>query len=233
MTLTNVYNTIDGINLLYDYSNIMNSYVTSLSTNSLFDETVTGNNKSHIVNRVPMVRYFYFNTEERVLTFIQEMKRKINYVLDAIDPLECTFGLDFKFFNTYGPSNMYHITDDDGDVTDLVDDVALTVTFRTKFYNNDDAPQITQQIKDYIKTYLEKLDSLDDIHFPNITTEIEKEFGEFIIYFEFVSFNIYDANHQHIITNENMEMLTVVPEFLHIDTDDYNGLPYINIRVVD
>ena len=30
-----------------------------------------------------------------------------------------------------------------------------------------------------------------------------------------------------------MEMLTVVPEFLHIDTDDYNGLPYINIRVVD
>lgn len=233
MTLTNVYNTIDGINLLYDYSNIMNSYVTSLSTNSLFDETVTGNNKSHIVNRVPMVRYFYFNTEERVLTFIQEMKRKINYVLDAIDPLECTFGLDFKFFNTYGPSNMYHITDDDGDVTDLIDDVALTVTFRTKFYNNDDAPQITQQIKDYIKTYLEKLDSLDDIHFPNITTEIEKEFGEFIIYFEFVSFNIYDANHQHIITNENMEMLTVVPEFLHIDTDDYNGLPYINIRVVD
>ena len=90
-----------------------------------------------------------------------------------------------------------------------------------------------KQIKDDIKTYLEKLDSLDDIHFPNITTEIEKEFGEFIIYFEFVSFNIYDANHQHIITNENMEMLTVVPEFLHIDTDDYNGLPYINIRVVD
>ena len=44
-------------------------------------------------------------------------------VLDALDPLECTFGLDFKFFNTYGPSNMYHITDLEGNISDLIDNV--------------------------------------------------------------------------------------------------------------
>lgn len=233
MVLTNVYSTYQGINLLYDYSNIMNSYVTSIRTNDIFNpdnELI----ESYIINRVPCVRYFYWNTEERVLTFIKEMKKKINYVLDAIAPLECTFGLDYKFFNTYGPSNMYHLTDDDGDVTtELIDNVALTMTFRAKFYNEDsDADSVTQQIKDTIKNYLEQLDQLDDIHFPNITTLVESEFSEFLIYFEFVSFNIYDANYQHIITNENMEMLSTVPEFLHVDTNDVSGLPYINIRIV-
>ena len=47
-----------------------------------------------------------------------------------------------------------------------------------------------------------------------------------------MSFNSYDANHQHIITNENMELLTVVPEFLSVDNDNYTGLPRIDINVV-
>jgi hypothetical protein len=27
-------------------------------------------------------------------------------------------------------------------------------------------------------------------------------------------------------------MLSMVPEFLHVDTNDWNGKPYINIRIV-
>ena len=233
MVLTNVYNTYQGINLIHDYSNIMNSYVTAIKTNDIFNADQKDQIESYIVNRVPCVRYFYWNTEERVLTFLKDMKAKINYVLDAIAPLECTFGLDYKFFNTYGPSNMYHLTDDDGDVTDLIDNVALTMTFRAKFYNEDsDAASMIDPISNTIKDYLENLDQLDDIHFPNITTLIESEYSEYLIYFEFVSFNIYDANTQHIITNEDMEMLSMVPEFLHVDTNDWNGKPYINIRIV-
>ena len=233
MVLTNVYNTYQGINLIHDYSNIMNSYVTAIRTNDIFNPDQKEDIESYIVNRVPCVRYFYWNTEKRVLTFLKDMKAKINYVLDAIAPLECTFGLDYKFFNTYGPSNMYHLTDDDGDVTDLIDNVALTMTFRAKFYNEDsDAASMIDQIANTIKNYLEKLDQLDDIHFPNITTLVESEYSQYLIYFEFVSFNIYDATTQHIITNENMEMLSMVPEFLHVDTNDLNGKPYINIRIV-
>lgn len=233
MVLTNVYNVYQGINLLYDYSNIMNSYVTSIKTNDIFNPNQIDTIESYIVNRVPCIRYFYWNTEDRVLTFIKDMKKKINYVLDAISPLECTFGLDYKFFNTYGPSNMYRLTDDDGDVTDLIDNVALTMTFRAKFYNEDaDAASMVDTIKNSIKDYLENLDQLDDIHFPNLTTLIETEYSEYLIYFEFVSFNIYDATTQHIISVEDMEMLSMVPEFLHVDTNDWNGKPYINIRIV-
>jgi hypothetical protein len=234
MVLTNVYNTHQGINLLYDYSNIMNSFITSIKTNDIFNPDQSGDKiESYIVNRVPCVRYFYWNTEERVLSFIKDMKAKINYVLDAIDPLETTFGLDYKFFNTYGPSNMYRLTDDDGDVTDLIDNVALTITFRAKFYNEDtDAASMIDPIKNTIKDYLENLDQLDDIHFPNVTTLIESQYSEYLIYFEFVSFNIYNATTQHIISVEDQDMLSMVPEFLHVDTNDWNGKPYINIRIV-
>ena len=224
MVLTNVYETHDGINLLYDYSNLMNSYVTKLSS---------GNVSNSIINRVPVVRYFYLNSEDRINSFIKELKRKMLYVLDALDPLECTFGLDFKFFNTYGPSNMYHITDTNGNVSNLIDNVSLTMTFRTKFYNeNSDRDSILPLIKNDIKAYIEDLEDLSDLHFPNLTTEIESKYSDYIIYFEFMSFNSYDANHQHIITNENMELLTVVPEFLSVDNDNYTGLPRININVV-
>ena len=128
---------------------------------------------------------------------------------------------------------MYHLTDDDGAVGELIDNVALTMTFRAKFYNeSNDAAGIKDEIVDAIKEYLEQLDELDDIHFPNITTMIETKFSEYLIYFEFVSFNIYDALSQHVVCIEDMEMLSMVPEFLHVDTNDYSGLPYINIRLV-
>ena len=234
MVLTNVYDVSDGINLIYDYTNIMNSYVTMIQSNDIFNPlNNTDNEIAYIVNRVPCIRYFYLNTEDKINTFLKEMNRKILYVLDAIDPLECTFGLDFKFFNTYGPSNMYHITNNNGEVDELIDNVALTVSFRAKLYNEDtDQESIIPLIKDNIKTYLEDIENLDDIHFPNITTQIETDYSEHLIYFEFLRFNSYTAGDQHIITDENMEMLTVVPEFLCVDTNDYTGLPSIDIQVV-
>ena len=225
MVLTNVYETHDGINLLYDYSNLMNSYVSMVSASR--------RESGYIINRVPVIRYFYFNTEEKINTFIKELKRKILYVLDALDPLECTFGLDFKFFNTYGPSNTYRYTDTDGNLSDLINNITLTMTFRAKFYNeNSDKESIIPLIKNDIKNRIENMEELSDIHFPNLTTEIESKYSDYLIYFEYVSFNIYDAKHQHIISEENMETLTCVPEFLNIDTSDYTGLHRININVV-
>ncbi len=227
MVLTNVYDVSGGINLSYDYSNLMNSYVTSL------DISVNNSGDSFIINRVPMIRYMYLTTQEKLEYFVKEVKRKINYTLNAIDPLESTFGLDFKFFNTYGPSNMYHITDQDGEMGELIDSVSLKLNFRAKFYNeNQDQDSVIPQIKDDIKAYIEQLDKLEDIHFPNLTTEIETKYSEYLIYFEFLGFNVYDANNQHIVTKEDMELLTTVPEFLCVDIDDYTELPRINIRIV-
>ena len=129
---------------------------------------------------------------------------------------------------------MYRTTDKYGNISGLIENVSLKLRFRTKFYNEDsDKNTIVPLIVNDIKEYIEKLDSLDDIHFPNITTMIENNYSEYIIYFEFLNCNSdIDATNQHIITDENLEMLKVVPEFLNIDTDDYTSAADIEIEVV-
>ena len=236
LVLTNVYDSSDGINLLHNYSNLMNSYVHMVDLGEdIYDDSKDNkrHNYGYIINRVPCIRYFYLNEEYKIRDFIREMKRKILYVLDAIEPLETTFGLDYKFFNTYGPSNMYYTTEGGIRSEESIDNVALSLTFRTKFYNEDnDAATIIPQIKDTIKTYIENIEELNDIHFPNLTTEIESKFSQYIVFFEYVGFNKYNATMQHIITDENMEMLNVVPEFLNVNTDDSTGTSFISIEIV-
>ena len=236
MVLTNVYETVDGINLLYDYSNLMSSYVSTISStiSNTVVSKIIGKGVGSIINRVPVVRYFYLSSPDILNDFLKNLKKKIMYTLDAVDPLETTFGIDFKFFNTYGPSNMYYITDRNGTAKENIDNVSLVLDFRAKFYNeSSDADTIIPLIKDRIKQSIEQLDKLEDIHFPNITTDIESEFKEYLIYFEFVGFNQYDANYQHILNTENLDMLTVVPEFLNVNTnDDSLGTAMINIKVV-
>lgn len=236
MVLTNVYDSSDGINLMYNYSNLMNSYVHMADLGEdIYDDSKDNkrHNYGYIINRVPCIRYFYLNEEYKIRDFIREMKRKILYVLDAIEPLETTFGLDYKFFNTYGPSNMYYTTEGGIKSEEAIDNVALSLTFRTKFYNEDnDAATIIPQIKDTIKTYIENIEELNDIHFPNLTTEIESKFSQYIVFFEYVGFNKYNATMQHIITDENMELLNIVPEFLNVNTDDSTGTSFISIEIV-
>jgi hypothetical protein len=215
----------------------MNSYVQRINTNGTGVTTSNppsiSNPYEFIINRVPCIRYFYLNEEYKIVKFIKEMKRKMNYVLDAIDPLEETFGLDYKFFNTYGPSRIYYTTNKGLKGDEPIDNVSLSITFRTKFYNEDnDKTSIIPQIKDKIKEYIEDITELNNLHFPNLTTEIESKFSQYIMYFEYVGFNIYDANKQHIITDANMESLATVPEFLNVNIDDITGLPFINIEIV-
>ena len=128
---------------------------------------------------------------------------------------------------------MYYTTEGGIRSEESIDNVALSLTFRTKFYNEDnDAATIIPQIKDTIKTYIENIEELNDIHFPNLTTEIESKFSQYIVFFEYVGFNKYNATMQHIITDENMEMLNVVPEFLNVNTDDSTGTSFISIEIV-
>ncbi len=232
MVLTNVYEVTDGIQLIYDYTNVINSSVTTLQVPELDDELEEINTRYNLINKIPVIRYFYLNSDEKIYKFISELKYKIDYVKNAIIPLETTFGLDFKFFNTYGPSNMYYKTNIDGNADEAIDNVGLTLTFRIKFYNEADKDSVIPLIKDDIKTSIEKMDKLDDIHFPNIVSEIKTKYSDYLVFFEFLEFNSYNTNNQHIITNENMDMLTKVPEFLNIDTDDYSGTPRINIKVI-
>lgn len=227
MNVTNVYETLNPVHLFYNYSEKLTSYVSIVQSH-------LDNSVKYIINRVPVVRLFYFSKQERVDSFVSDIKRMMSYIEMAIDPLETAFGIDMKLFNTCGPSKMYRVTEN-GRTASLIDRVNLTLNFRTQLFSNTDR-SIVDQITNYIKTYIEDIDKLEDLHMPNLISEITQKYRDNLVYFEFLGFDNgyvhWDARYQHIITDESMDMLSMVPEFLNVNFNDISGKPDVNIDVV-
>lgn len=240
-TLCNSYNVVDGVDFFYDYSDIVNSTVlkgedeqdqgesgdggeTGGDSGDSGLDTVSedGGNVSptsipmlpsytyFIIKSVPVLRYGYLNTEEETSTFCNEIIRRKTYVEHLVNVLEDLFGIDFKFFNTYGPSKLFTI--DNGST--CIDRVNINLTFRLKLAAIYDT-NVVNNITEYIRRYVENINSIKSIHMSNLVSEVTNTFKDHIEYFEFVGINNYDASVRHIYASEIPDEL-VVPEFLNI-----------------
>ena len=50
----------------------------------------------------------YLNTEELFQDYIYDLEERRKYITECLYVLEDTFGIDLKFFNTYGPSKKFY-----------------------------------------------------------------------------------------------------------------------------
>ena len=149
------------------------------------------------------------------------MQRK-TYIDYAIQVLEDAFEMNFKFFNTYGPSKLFTI-DTEGT---LLNRTNLSLTFRLKLRANYDT-NITNMIINDIKTYIEDINSINTIHMPNLVSEIINKYSESIEYFEFIDLNGYGYNVQHLYSLD-MPDEVIIPEFVNISALD-DGTPDITL----
>ena len=215
-TLCNKYNIVDNLELFYNYSHILSP--TILLSQNEDNETV------YQVNRIPLVRDRYINTEKRILTFIKEMELRRRYIEDSLMQLEDSFGIDFRFFNTYGPSNLFYV---EGGA--LINRTNLSMTFKMKPITTSDIYVKDKIIVD-IKDYLEDINDISDLHIPNLITQITNTYRDQLVYFEFVDINGYGPGSQHVY-RPNDYTGDVVPEFLNINVTDEDE-PDINIIVM-
>ena len=229
-TLCNIYSVNSGIDLFEDYTNIMESYI------EISPDPETSEQIYHI-RRVPLVRYAYLDTQSRVTNFINVLDYRRLYIQSALVLLEDSFGVDFKFFNTYGPSKNY-IVARNVDRDTLVDRVNISLKFEAKLQSaaeND----IVDKIVVYIKEYMENINFLSDLHIPNLTTAVKNEFYKQLVYFKFIKLNNYDYMYQSIYKNtddDDYTFSTTVPEFININTvrnNDGIDVPDIEIEVVE
>ena len=123
------------------------------------------------------------NTEERIQDFINNLEKKRIHILDCLDVLEDSFGIDIKFFNTYGPSKLFYVNDGVP-----LNRVNLSMTFKVKFLTTTDK-YLSEYIKNDIRKYIEDKSRISDIHIPNIITYITQKYAENVTYFEFLDFN--------------------------------------------
>lgn len=208
--LSNSYTVVDGVDFFYDYSDIVSSIVTPIynkDSEFLYYE----------VKGVPVVKYDYFDTEDKAIYFCNELVKGKNYIDYAIQILEDAFGMDFKFFNTYGPSKLFTIPNYMNETGyEYLNKTNLNLTFRLKLKPNYDTNIINDILAD-IKAYVENINEIDSLHMPNLISEITGKYGESLIFFEFVDVNGYGPGIQHIEAKD-MPDEVITPEFLNIQT---------------
>ena len=177
-----------------------------------------------IVENVPVIKHDYFRTEDMVQFFCSELVRRKSYIDEALKTIEDTFGINFKFMNTYGPSRLFTL---DNDAT-YINRVNLSLTFRIGLQVNYDENIITY-IKDDIKDFIEDINSIDSIHMSNLVTEITSKYADSLVFFEFVDMNGYGTDNQHLYSMP-MPDNVITPEMINIHTlDDFT--PDINIII--
>lgn len=222
-TLTNVYNAGElGIDIFYDYSDIQNSYI-ELNQNE-------DGGLSYYIYKIPVVRYTWMNSEERMRYLFSTIDLRRRYIQNILFLIEDSFGIDYKFFNTYGPSLMYNIENEEN-----IDRINLSLKFEIKFQMESDKV-VLQDITNSIKEYIEDINNISDLHMPNLITYITNIYREHIVYIKFIALNNYDSLYQSIYKNPEMTddyfvETQTVPEFINVNTLN-NDLPDIEFTIV-
>ena len=212
-TLANVYSTHYGFTFFENYTDVINTKIRPVyKQDSTFDH--------FMINYVPMVGYHYIYEPNAGATnsiyLSNALAEKKAYVDYCVNVVENNMQVDFKLYNTYGPSVTYAAgsTTKIEDAIDL-DHVDTTWKFRMKLINNND---ITTKgaIVQYIKDYIEDMNNTGkDLHVSNLLHDIKDNFKDLIIYIEFKNFNDNAWGVNHLLL-KNIEDPATVPEFINV-----------------
>ena len=214
--VTNVYKCSAGLDFFENYTN-----VTDTSVNIL-------NESNYLISGVPCVGRHYLRTEDDVSYLIEAIKERKAYIDYCLGLIENSMNIDFKFFNTYGNSKIYKLEDKETPIGSI----DISMKFKLSLKDSTDITTRNEIVKS-IKKYIENLNDIGDLHIPNLITDIINEYEDRIYYIEFVGFNTFGTDDQHIIqVDENVD----VPEFINIRNviDPSTGLivPDIEITLV-
>lgn len=207
--VTNTYRIISGIDFFYDYTEIVYSTI-----NTIKDPAFPGENDkyNYMIQNVPLIKYDYFKDENMIEYFCGELIRRKYYINEAIKRLEDNFGMNFKFFNTYGPARLFTLDNDER----FINRVNLSLTFKLGLQVNYDE-NIIDFIIDDIKNYIDKIDTINSLHMSNLISHITCKYGDSLKFFEFVDMNGYGPGEQHIY-KKPMPDKVITPELLNVNT---------------
>lgn len=225
-SLVNIYSTgSSGLDIFFDYSDMCNSFIN-------YSKDSSGDYK-YTIYKMPVVRYTYLNTNERIQNFLELVDERRRYIQSVLYLLDDSFGIDYKFFNTYGKSIMYNIDNETN-----IDRINLSLKFEIKFESKEDQIDTLDEITKSIKSYIEDMNNISDLHIPNLITYITNLYRDNLVYIKFIGLNNYDSLHQSIYKNPIMDddnyfvETQTVPEFINVNTLNDNT-PDITYNIID
>lgn len=177
------------------------------------------------ISSIPFIRWSTALDEDSLSYFMNSFLAQYNNLIDIINTkLRNETSIDVKFYNTYGRSKNFIIGEED----ERMDTVNLSLSFDVWFTPGTDLISVVPDVKEYIKTEIETInsDGLNNLYISNLMRKIELQF----VYVDHIRFNYineYDPKYQAVKNYvTDLSELTVserrdyVPEFLVVDTED-------------
>ena len=186
-SVTNMFEVNEGVDFFVNYSGIMSSKLQILDADNTMDQ-------QYMITSLPVVGYQYALNESRMDYFVNQLNYKKAYIDNANNKIWNPFGIDFKFFNTYGPSRLFTL--DNYQLT--INRTNIQLNFRVKLSSSYDTNTVNL-IKKYIKDdVIENLNGEDSLHIPNLITNVTNKFRESLVFFEFLGIDNYGPGVQHL-----------------------------------
>ena len=183
-SVTNKYTIDGGLDFFDNFSDIIHSVVTAKNK-----ETESGLGYTFNLSNIPMINYNYAQDKDKLNEFIDKLKDEKNHINNILNILDNAFTVDFKLYNTYGPSEMYYTIDSDG-IKKSIGKTNLSIELSVKLRKDSDDYTIEYIRKD-VKDYIESFDNIEqDIHIPNLISELIQKYSNSVYYIEFKGFNI-------------------------------------------
>ena len=217
--VTNIYECVSGLDFYENYTGVTNTRIYPEGDGVY---TITG---------IPCLGRHYCNSNENINFFIEALRERREYIDHCLTLVENSMFIDFKFFNSYGPATVFTLEDK----TTTIGHIDISMVFKLSLKDATDTTTKSDIIQD-IKAYIEDLNNTtDDLHIPNLITYITNKYEDRIYFIEFVKFNNFGADDQHIISNDDPDPF-VVPEFINIrnllDEESNTLVPDIEINLV-
>lgn len=156
--------------------------------------------------------------------FINSVFNQYSYLMEIVDKITNNYGIDLKFYNTYGRSKNFVV----GEEGQLLDKTNISIHFKVAPVVGAIQEDLIRNLKIFIKNYIEGINNkgYNSIYISNLIQAIENNFPD-VKYLKFVRINNYDSSVQ-VIENKNSDLNLLskeerrdyVPEYLTISLDD-------------
>ncbi len=256
----------DDTNYVHKYSNY--DYFRNYTlTNTYSLDTTADNYKIALVQQIDFIRStinFIPNPEDPndFGMIIKEVpvakanwckpKSNFNYLVDSISDnyarlyetyflLENNFGIDLKFFNTYGKSRFFHVGIKS--TRNILDSVNCSFSFGIQLTSLTPPESFLNKFRDYVKNYVESVNSVgsdgQSIYIMNLITSLKTEFSE-IGYIEYYGLNNYDHEAQKIEGLSDRAIVEsgivdYIPEFINVRSvqDGERTIPKVDVLLLN
>jgi hypothetical protein len=216
-TLTNQYSSSESKITFIKPINMMRSR---------FKYIQSGDSYYMTMSLLPFVKATTMQNETMSSKFVEALYEQYTYLNGVLDRITSNFGVDMKFYNTYGKSKHFLIGDGETILNRVNCSFRSKVTLNVGTIESEVVADLKQFVKDYIET-LNKKNGYNSVFVSNLYRAILEKFEAQVSHLNFTSINGYPADVQTIrnrgVDIETLpiaEIRTYVPEYLTITVDD-------------